>query len=54
MSYVLFLLVLLMVAGFVWALITTSMTVTYVAILALSVAGIVFLLKVTGTQSKDL
>ncbi len=53
MSYALFALVLLMVSGFVWALLTTSMTVTYLAISVLSVAGIVLLLAVTGRQPKD-
>ena len=51
MSYALFVLVLLIVSGFVWALVATSMTVTYVAISCLSLAAIGILLAVSGPHS---
>ena len=53
MTYALFALVALMVAGFVWVLLTSSMTVTYLAISVLSLAGIAFLLSATGAHSRD-
>jgi hypothetical protein len=51
MSYALFALILLIVGGFVWALIGTSMTVTYVAIFWLSALGIAFLVAATRPHS---
>ena len=53
MSYALFALVLLIVGGFVWALISTSLIVTYVAISCLSVVGIVFLLTVCRPHTHE-
>jgi hypothetical protein len=53
MSYALFALVVLIVGGFVWALISTSMLVTYAAISCLTVVGIAFLVTVCRPHTHE-
>ncbi|MEO8308696.1 MAG: hypothetical protein ABI616_11730 [Pseudomonadota bacterium] len=52
-SFAIFLGVLLLVGGFVWALLSDDITVTYMAIAFLSLAGTVWLLISSMVHSND-